>query len=96
GERRSGQLARGGSNSDGIPRFVVDLQSIGSRLGLPKKAAQTWREFLESLKSEGHCHSEFDAMIDYFYAIRYCDDERDRKLERSFSDTARAFSKKED
>ena len=96
GERGSGQLARVGSNSDGIPRFVVDLQSIGSGLGLPKKAAQTWREFLESLKSEGHCHSEFDAMIDYFYAIRYCDDERDRKLERSFSDTARAFSKKED
>ncbi len=99
-KRQTGGRARGrvalpgaGENASELPRFAMELMDAGRERGLPKRASQTWREFIAGLKSAGVVGGEFDEMIDYLYAIRYSAGTRDRALERQFSGLAKDFRK---
>ncbi|NNE90933.1 MAG: transglutaminase domain-containing protein, partial [Verrucomicrobiales bacterium] len=98
--RRDGGMRHGGSKADGagalrkveeLPRFAGELLVAGERCGVPKRPSQTWREFLGSLQTAGHCNGEFDEMIDYLYSIRYCHEPRNKARERTFTGVARDF-----
>ena len=60
--------------------------------GMSCRPAQTIREFVDRLKSDGHCDGEFDEMLRYVYAVRYCGLNRDSAAEKKLRQQVTEFA----
>ncbi len=75
------------------PPFFQLFCRLFSQRGYPKRRSQTAFEYAAELRRHGLINGEFDAMLDYYYGIRYAGLSSDPKREQAFIDEIRRLAR---
>ena len=63
-----------------------------ARLGRPRRIGSTPKEYLHQIKQDHLADNEFDDLVNYYYAVAYCDSPRDKIVEKQFEQRLKEHS----
>lgn len=78
-------------NAPRFPRYLEELQKLGSSRGSVHHRSMTWKEFEELLSKRSELIPEVSQAISYYYAVQFAGRERDTQMETALEQRFREW-----